>query len=169
MKVDRLRVEALAQQAVLETAPEELALFPATSTAFFADPRRAEKLVSASSSDDMLGFGVDELMSAPTIATAALIISNNVLCWLAKQAGAVVEEESSNLVKEWVRRMLRAVGLLRREPEVASPAQPLSQEQLRQVRRIAQAEAERLRLPADKADPLVRSIVAELALESGRQ
>ena len=59
MRADQARVEALARVAVENAFPEDLALFPVTAKAYFADPSRAVKAARAPAKDEMLGFGVE--------------------------------------------------------------------------------------------------------------
>jgi hypothetical protein len=160
---NRNSVEELAQRALSQTYPEELALFPATATAYFADPRRAVKAAKAESKDEMLGFGVEAAVAIPAVTTAALWVAQEVLTWVGSQVRSSLEEESSNLVSAWVDRILRALRIKRDEPQPAPQLEPLTAEQLSRVREIALRTAQDL-LPEPQAVSIANAVVAGLVL-----
>ena len=74
-------VAALARATVERAAPEELPLFPATSEAYFNDPKALER--SGGGKDEMLGFGVDAAVVLLT--PIALTIAKDVIGFLGEQ------------------------------------------------------------------------------------
>jgi hypothetical protein len=158
----RASVEALARHAVSQTCPEELGLFPATSTAYFADPQRALRMAKSEPRDDMLGFGVEAAVAVPAITTAALWVAQEVLKWVGSQVRDSLEEESATLIDRWVDRLLRLLRVKRDEVTPSSP-EPLTGEQLARVREVARRKALDV-LPEQQAVAVADAVVAGLVL-----
>ena len=156
----QFEIESLARRAVEATQPGELTFFSATANAYFADPKRAVAVARSKSEDDMLGFGVEAAAVAPAVTTAALWAAQGVLTWIASQVQSAVEEESSGLIKNWVRRVLIKLRIAR--PESASVV-PLSTSQLARVREVAYAKAQEM-LPDRDAAAIADALVAGLVL-----
>jgi hypothetical protein len=164
--VDDALVAELARSAVLQTAPEELPLFRATSEAYFKDP---ESLTRKRSGDELLGFGVGEALMLVT--PIALTVAREVLNFVVEQVRSQAREHG----KETIDRL--ADRLLDHEPEAAGqstagggtsaasgPEAPeLTDEQLEQVRALALEKAQQLKLAPDKAQLLADSLVGSLA------
>ena len=169
MRADQARVEALARVAVENAFPEDLALFPVTAKAYFADPSRAVKAARAPTKDEMLGFGVEMADMAPMVSTAALWVAHEVLTWVGSQVRTSVEEESAGAVRRWVRKLLRLVGIKGDEradegrEKKPDDSAALSPEQLARVRDIALDTARQV-LPDKEAQALSNAVVTALVL-----
>jgi hypothetical protein len=167
MSADRAKVEALARVALQKEFPEDLALFPVTAQAYFADPNRAVKAAKAEAKDEMLGFGVEMADAVPMVSTAALWVAHEVLTWVGSQVRASLEEESAGAVRRWVRTLLRLVGIKGDEPvaeqgpEQPADGVPLTAEQLAGVRDVALDRARQV-LPEKEAQALSAAMVAAL-------
>ena len=153
-------VAELARSAVAQTAPEELPLFRATSTAYFEDPGSLER---TDSRDEMLGFGVDAAVVLVT--PVALTVARDVLNFVAEQVRAQAREHGKEAIAGFADRLLKRGA----EAEAAGAARPageepeLTDEQLEQVRALALQKAQQLRLAPDKAKLLADSLVGSLA------
>ncbi len=161
--VDQSRVEALAQLAVQELAPDELALFPVAATAYFDDPQRAVKAARADAGDDVLGIGVEMADALPMISTAALWVAQQVVSLVASEVRASVEEEAGGVIRSWVRRVLRRLGLGAEAETSPDGAESLTPEQLARVRQVALQRAQEV-LPEKDARAVADAVVAGLAL-----
>ncbi len=161
--VDQSRVEALAQLAVQQTAPDELALFPVAATAYFEDPQRAVKAAKANAGDDVLGIGVEMADAIPMVSTAALWVAQQVVTWIGSEVRASLEEESGGVIRSWVRRVLRRLGMGTDEEKSPDGAESLTPEQLARVRQVALQRAQEV-LPEEEARAVADAVVAGLAL-----
>jgi transposase len=161
--VGQSRVEALAQLAVQKTAPDELALFPVAATAYFDDPQRAVKAAKANARDDVLGIGVELADAMPMISTAALWVAHQVVTWIGSEVRASLEEETGGVIRSWVRRVLRRLGMGTDEEKGSDVAESLSPEQLARVRQVAVERALEV-LPEKEARAVADAVVAGLVL-----
>jgi hypothetical protein len=93
-------VTALAELALEQAAPEELALFPETADEYFRDP---EATLRADRRDEAVGFGLELAMLTPYI----LAVGTAVVKMLASLVQRSVEDELQPSVAHLVRRLLR--------------------------------------------------------------
>jgi hypothetical protein len=156
-------VALLARATVERAAPEELPLFRATSAAYFQDPAALER---QQAKDDMLGFGPGAAVVLLT--PVALTVSREVLQFLREQVSKYAREEGEGAVKRLLDRLVK--GKPKEEEAAAGGASPpaaappeLSDEQLKEVRRVALEKARQLRLSEEKAGLLADSLVGALA------
>lgn len=151
-------VADVARKVLTQAAPQELPLFRATSEAYFADPDGT--LARRGGKDEMLGFGVEA--AAILIAPVALDVAKRVVTWIAAQVGESVKREGSEKIGEIVHRLFDDDD---ERGDGADAAEELSQEQLRQVRKIAFERARELDLPDDRAGVLADAVVGALATQ----
>lgn len=151
---ERVLVSELAELALADAAPEELALFPETADDYFRDPDAA---LHPRGREEAVGFGLEIAMVAPYI----LAIAQSVVRFLASAVEEGVQEEVKTSVAERLR------GLLRRgkgsSGEGGMP--PLTLEQRQQVRASAYERARQLGLDDGRAAVLADSVVGGLVLE----
>nr|BFD88210.1 hypothetical protein StreXyl84_76110 [Streptomyces sp. Xyl84] len=93
-------VVLLARCAVEAVAPEELWLLETTAAVYFRRPRRGRR---NRRTDDMLGFGLGDSVSALTM--TALGTTQAVVTFLAAQTVQAAREESSGVLGEWIKRL----------------------------------------------------------------
>jgi hypothetical protein len=127
----RSAVLELARPAVARVAPDELPMLEATATAYF---RRSSK------DDELLGFGLDD--SVVVASLAVLTAAQAVLTFLGTIFVDSVRDKSSEIVSDWVGRMISRwrggrAGDADNELSGKLPVEQLSQAQLRQVWQIA--------------------------------
>jgi hypothetical protein len=156
-------VAALARRAVAETAPAELPLFRATSQAYFEDPGRA--LAGRAGSDDVLGFG--PAAAALLLTPVALDVARSVVRFVLDHVRTKAEAQAGDAIESATEKLLRKIGLGDGHggTDAAAEAAPLSDDQLREVHRIAFEKARQLNLPDAQADLLADSLVGSLATE----
>src|SRR4051794_7034235 len=155
--VDDALVASLARSAVSAVAPEELPLFRATSEAYFADPSAS---APKRSGDEMLGFGVEAALVLVT--PAALSVARAVVNAVVAEIGAKAGDGAKGVVDRLAARLLhREAPGDGADGEAAVPL--LTQEQLREVRAVALANAQRLELEPDRAQLLADALVGSLA------
>lgn len=151
---ERVLVSELAELALADAAPEELALFTETADDYFRDPDAA---LHPRGREEAVGFGLEIAMVAPYI----LAIAQSVVRFLASAVEEGVQEEVKTSVAERLR------GLLRRgegsSGEGGMP--PLTLEQRQQVRASAYERARQLGLDDGRAAVLADSVVGGLVLE----
>jgi hypothetical protein len=134
---------------IVEVAPQELALFPSVSAAFFKDPRRARP--RGRSSDDVLGFGTVEMtLLTPVVLTMA----THVGLYLAEEIGKEMVSATKSMIEDQIKR------LLRREPGAVSLRPP----QLAEVRRVALSTAQQFAMPEADAKQLADALIGRLAI-----
>jgi hypothetical protein len=148
----------LARDLVAQTAPHELPLLPAVSSAYFKDPDKALK--SRDGEDRMLGFGAEEVV--PFLTPVALAVTTQVVTFVSEEVRKSVEDNSSSVIGELVKRMFKK---FRPAGEDEKPP-PLTPEQLARVRRLAIEKARQLNLPQARAELLADSMVGSLAVRS---
>ncbi len=134
-------VRALAEAALEQAAPEELAVFDETAEEYFAAP---DAVLNPKRRDEAVGFGLDLALLTPAVLAAA----TSVVHFLLDVVGETVRDEAKATVAERVRRLLVHAG-------AAAPAS-LSPEQLRRVRDLAYQ-----RVKATGADEAQASLVAD--------
>lgn len=152
-------VAELARGAIATAAPHELPLFPAASRRFFADPEGA--VDPARGRDEVLGFGIEA--AAVLITPVALTVAKDVIRFLVDEVARTAKEESRSAIESRVRRLFRRGEADDARDDREDAAQPLSREQLGEVRRIAVEKASVLRLPREQAELLADAMVGRLA------
>ena len=147
-------VAALARATVERAAPEELPLFPATSEAYFNDPKALER---SGGKDEMLGFGVDAAVVLLT--PIALTIAKDVIGFLGEQLRARAREQGEGAIDKLIARFVKSDdGEAEAEAEL-----DLTDEQLEQVRALAIEKGRALKLSDARATLLADSLVGSLA------
>jgi hypothetical protein len=138
----------VARDIVMQTAPEELPLFRATSAVYFKNPDKVLK--GQTSKDEMLGFGAGEavVMLTPYV----LVVVTEVVRFVIAQVQQSVATESADLINNIVKKLFKRV-----RPE-ENDLLPLTPAQLTQVRKVAYESACRLNLPDNKASLLADAI-----------
>jgi hypothetical protein len=140
-------VRSLGRELVSDLAPEELPLYPSLLTQFQGAKRgrRGKK----SSDDELLGFGGTEALTMLT----PVILNFTSLFWQALTAEAA--QSSTHAVLEYVRSHLPG------HHEAAAP--PLTSDQLKLVRTMAEREGRRLGISEAQVGLLTDAMVGALA------
>jgi hypothetical protein len=136
----------LTRDVIAHKAPQELPLFRALCEAYFERPDKV--LACRPPKDDMLGFGVGEVVTYLT--PVALAVVTEVLKYLGEQV-------ASDAVKRLFKKF--------RSAEQAGPQSPppLSQEQMIRIRQIVLERARQLRLSEDQSGVLADAVISSLA------
>src|SRR5688572_2579940 len=100
---DRALVDELAQHALLDAAPEELAIFEETADEFHRDP---DGVLTARGNDEAVGFGLDVGLLTPYV----LAVATSALSFLISTVAEAAKDEAKPLVTDWVRRLFRREG-----------------------------------------------------------
>src|SRR5438105_13861561 len=93
----------LARDIVKQTAPQELPLFRATSTAYFQNPDTLLK--NTKGRDQLLGFGVGE--AVVMITPSALAVLTQVVQFLTAEVQKSVASESASVIDDLVKKMFK--------------------------------------------------------------
>jgi hypothetical protein len=141
--------KSLSKQLVEQLAPEEMEMFDELYQETIASPTQ-----SAAGSDDMLGFGVVGGMIAVT--PIATTIASAVISFLLKEVIQSAKNESSSLIQEKIKALLN--------PKKNDGSQPLSREQLEQVKKLSFKRARELGMKEEKANQLALALVGSLSL-----
>jgi hypothetical protein len=151
-------VGVIARDIVADVAPEEIAIFPAASAAYFDDPAAALK--QSRSKGDVLGFGTSPLglLLTPVILAAVAAVFD----FLTAVAKKSVEDGLAKEVPELVRAMFRKFHA----PTAPAPS-VLTREQLAVIHGQVLMAATKLRVPADTAESLANAVIAQLVLPTG--
>jgi hypothetical protein len=150
-------VKAVARDVVLEIAPQERPVFSAYSEAYFKSPEQA--LRASTGKDDALGFGVEVVI--PMLTPIVLAVTSEVVRYVGQELGKAVVAGGARLGTAAVSTAFKT--------QAAAPAReqgipPLSQEQAKEVRKIAFDKALALKLSPDQANLLADSMVGSLRL-----
>lgn len=154
---DTQLISDVARDLVAQTAPEELPLFRATSTAYFQNPEKALK--DRAGAEEMLGFGAE---LATAIAPVALAVTTEVVQFLVAELKTSLSKESSSMISDALRKLFRKFRPAGQSASDVAPA--LSAKQLAEVRRRAYEKARQFQLPEAQADQMADSMVATLAI-----
>jgi hypothetical protein len=149
---DRALIEELSQQVISEVAPEELDIFDDLSAEYFADPTPPD--LNAQESDDALGFGLNEVLIAATPAANAMI--GIVLAFAIQTVIQAAGDETSDFVRGRIKALF-GKGAKQEAPR-------FSQDQLRHMRQIAEAEAKRFGLDDQAAAAMADSLFRRMVL-----
>ncbi len=147
MDEDRALIAEMAQMALAQAAPDELAVFDETADEYFADPERA---VSAANKGQAVGFGLELAMVTPI----ALAVGSTFVQALVSIVSERTLAAGGRAVTSQVRRLLRS--------ERPDPQFMLTAEQAGRLRQTAMAKAEALGLPELQAALLADSFVGAL-------
>lgn len=161
---DEELVRDFARTVIERAAPEELVLFDDSAADYFRDP---QAVLDPARRDEAVGFGLDLAMLTPYV----LAVAGPVLAYLVKTVAGVVKEESTPLIRGWVKRLFRrgepGPEEPRRTPEAAEPEVPtLTPAQAAEVRELAHARALDLGLPQEQARLLADSVVGGLVTDA---
>jgi hypothetical protein len=149
-------VAALARAAVERAAPEELPLFPATSEAYFNDPKALER---TGGKDEMLGFGVDAAVMLLT--PVALTVAKDVITFLGEQLRERAREHGEGAIDRLIAKLVKPKAEAESDQPGSTPE--LTDEQLEQVRALAIEKGRALKLSEERASLLADSLVGSLA------
>lgn len=141
-------VVSVGQELVSRLAPEELPLYPSLA-AEFTDSRGARR--HRSSEDQLLGFGAGEAITLLT----PVILSFSKSFWQA------LVDDAAHAAVDGVLQRLRALRPGHQHETQEAP--PLTSEQLRLVRTVADREARRLDISEKQAGLLADAMVGVLA------
>jgi hypothetical protein len=147
MDDDRALIAEMAQLALAQAAPDELAVFDETAEEYFADPQGA---VSDANKGQAVGFGLELAMVTPI----ALAVGSTFVQALVSIVSERTLTAGGRTVAAQVRRMLR-----NQRPD---PQFMLTQEQAGRLRQTALARAQALGLPEAQATLLAESFVGAL-------
>lgn len=145
-------IRQIARDIVSEVAPEEMNGFESTSQAFL----RHQKRVRRGRGDTALSFGSGEIVVL--ITPAALVVATAVVENLAERAGSAIVQRGLGTAKWLYGKFGRGgSGTL---PEVPSLA--LDENELVQIRRLAEEKARALGLPENRVQLLVDALMCSL-------
>ncbi len=147
-------IEEVSKQIVTEVAPEELDLFDELIEGYFEDPAPPD--LSEAGSDDPLGFGLGGALVAATPAAAAVV--STVLTYVLTEALKTFQEESAEAIKTKIKKLFKP------EEEAEDEIAELTDEQLKQVRRLAIKQAKTFGMEADQAKRMADALIGALAL-----
>jgi hypothetical protein len=145
----------LSRDLVTQVAPQELPLFRANSEVFFRNPD--ELAVNRKAKDDMLGFGDGGIIVL--ITPVVLMVTQQVVLFVIEQVKKSAQEQGSALIDESVKKMFKKF-----RPVDGKKPNPLTAEQLAQVRKVALKKAQELKLSDERARLLADALVGSLAI-----
>jgi hypothetical protein len=148
-QVQNQLIADIARDLIAQTAPQELPLFRATSTAYFKHPNQMLRGISGQK-EEMLGFGVEIAGAVTFVSPIALAVVDEVIKFIAG------EIKDSDFIKNVFRKFRPS------QAEVSSLPLPLTSEQRRQVRKVAFEKARQLGLSELQANLLADSMIGEL-------
>lgn len=152
---DRDLIVAVSRDVVTSIAPEESVLFRPVSAAYFEHPER----LSRGPRDDMLGFGVGEVVV--TLTPVVLTVVSETIVYLRGELAKTVARDAVAALD------VKVKALFRRFHQGQGPAEPvpaLSHDQLAEVRRLAFEKARVMRLSEERANLLADAVVGSLAV-----
>jgi hypothetical protein len=150
-------IEEVSKRIVTEFAPEELDLFDDLIAEYFVDPTPPD--LSDSGGDDALAFGVGEVLVAVTPAAAAVVTA--VLTHVLTEATEVIKEESAAKIKKGIKDIF---GPEKKDKQDDDEPQPLTRDQLEQVKKLARRQAKKFGLEPDLANKMADALVGALVL-----
>ena len=145
----------LSRDLVTQVAPQELPLFRANSEIFFRNPD--ELAVNRKAKDDMLGFGDGGIIVL--ITPVVLMVTQQVVLFVIEQVKKSAQEQGSALIDESVKKMFKKF-----RPADGKKPNPLTADQLAQVRKVALKKAQELKLSDERARLLADALVGSLAI-----
>ena len=156
-------VRELAQLALSQVAPEELAVFDETADEFFADP---EGVLEPERRDEAVGFGLDAALATPFV----LAVVMPVIHYLVSTVADAAKDEAQSTVKTMVKRLFRKLGSEDDKPAAQAPEAPageagavvdpagLTVDEAAQVRAIAYQQGLAIGLPDKQAKLLADAV-----------
>lgn len=150
----RKLIQDISKEIILDVAPEEIDLFDELVDEYFQDPQPPD--TSPAAKDDPLGFGIDEALVAATPAAAAVV--QVILNYVTTDLFKVAREETAEAVRGKIKTFFRKEQNEEAEPE------PLTKEQLEQIKKLARRQAMKFGMSADRADKMANSLVGLLVL-----
>ncbi len=154
---DRQLVIELSKKIVEQMAPEEADLFDEMIGDYFADPSPPD--LSATHSDDPLGFGLGELLVAVTPAAAA--VASAAVGFIVSTLTKAAQDEGAEQIRS------RQKQVLDGHKEAAANKPPLTPPQLEELRKVARDTAGRYGMDAEQADAMANAILVTLMLGPG--
>lgn len=158
---DEELVRELAQIALSQVAPEELAIFDETADEFFADP---DAVLAPQHRDEAVGFGLDAALATPFV----LAVVMPVIHYLVSTVADAAKDEASTTVKSLVKRLFRRLGNDAEAPKAKPPGgevrkpgdddDGLTADEAAQVRAIAYDRALAVGLPEAQARLLADAV-----------
>ena len=148
-------ISLLAERALEQAAPEELALFPETADEYFRDPDAA---LNPRQRDEAVGFGLELAMLTPYV----LAVAKPVVRLLASLLEESLAEELKPSVAQLVRRLLRTGAPAAEPGAAAADAAVLDVAQMRRLRATAYDRGIALGLDEARATLLADSVVGGL-------
>jgi len=142
---------ALARSTVERAAPEEIPIFPAASEAYLEGGKAHDP-----GGQDMLGFGIETAVILLT--PIAITVARDVLGYLRDQVTQLASDKGKQGVDSLIARLTGEKG-----HEGEEDPEPLTEEQLEEVRELAVEKAKQLKLDDDRAALLADSLVGSLA------
>ena len=144
-------IKEISLDVVTQVAPEELDLFDELVQEYFEDPSPPD--LSATVSDDPLGFGLAETLVAVTPAATALV--SVVLSYLLTEVIKATQEEGAAVLKRKIKKLFN--------PD-SQEASPLTQPQLEQIKKLARKQAIQFGLNSKQAEQMAAALIGSLAL-----
>jgi hypothetical protein len=147
-------IRDIAHELIAQIAPRELPLFGPASAAFFNPD--SKPVPPSTPRDEMLGFGPDTAITFLT--PVVLALTTEAVKFLMEKVKESIKEASGELITKWVKKIFNT------EERAKNTPLALSREELVQLRQLMVETAKHLRLPNDKTELLVNTIVGQLAL-----
>jgi len=143
-------VRGIAKDVVAQVSPAEIDLFDELWQQYAANPRPA---APAGGSDNPLGSGLGYDLPATTTAAGAMVSA--VLSYLLAEFIKITQEETAGMVKEKLK------SLFSSKPKGRAP---LTEQQLKLVKRLAEKEAIKFGIDPEEAEKMARALIGSLAL-----
>lgn len=151
---DRQLVTQLSKKIVEQTAPEEADLFDEMVGEYFADPSPPD--LSATHSDDPLGFGLGELLVAVTPAAAA--VASAAVGFIVSTLTRAAQDGGAEQVRTRLKQVLGGTK------EAASSKPALTPDQLEELRKVARETANRYGMEEAQAEAMTNAMLVALML-----
>ena len=148
-------IKELSKVIVVEVAPEEIDLFDELVVEYFRDPTPPDR--SQTQKDDPLGFGIEETLIAVT--PSATAVANIIINYLLTEVIKITESERA----EEVKRKIKALFSSEREDKVKP--EPLTKEQLENIRKLARKQAINFGIGPERAERMADALIGSLALQ----
>lgn len=143
-------IQEISKRIITEISPEELDLFEELIDEFFQNPIPAVN--SEQNKDDLLGFGIDEIIIALTPATAAMVIA--AINYISTQIIEITKESSAKTVKKRISELFKKKG-----------GEEISKEQMRTIKKIAKQQAVEFGISPGKAEKMAKALIGSLTLK----
>lgn len=150
-------IKDISKHIVAESAPEELELFNELIAEYFADPTPPD--LTDSGSDDALAFGIGEVLVAVTPAIAAMVTA--VLTYVLTEATEVIKVESAEKIKKRIKNIFSPE---KKDKEDSDRPQPLTKDQLEQVKKLARRQAKKFGMEPAQANKMAEALIGAIVL-----